>query len=122
MGVSPLGSVRGRLRNLERAADVDLVTVRDEDGTVSRWPLGDDLFKEVSLHEYERGNRHFKGEYPGPAHPFVVALRTATNLEALMGEQGTMLGAWVGEDEVIRGLKPRPGPPVAWSEDGTACS
>ena len=102
--------------------ETELVTIEHEDGTVSKWPLGDDLFKEVFLHELERGNRHHDGEDPGPAHPFVVALRTATNLEALMAEQGTMLGFWVGEDEIIRGLRERPDPPVTWNEDGTTCS
>jgi hypothetical protein len=117
-----VGSLRGRLRNLERAMETELVAVRDEDGTVSRWPLVDDLFREVFLHEHERGNRHFDGEDPGPAHPFVVALRTAANLEDLMAEQGTMLGFWVGEDEIVRGVKERPGPPVEWNDEGTVCS
>jgi hypothetical protein len=107
-----MGRFRGRLRRLEREMETELVPIEHEDGIVSRWPLGDDLFGEVFLHEHERGNRHFKGEDPGPAHPFVVALRTAANLEALMSEQGTMLGFWVGEDEIIRGLRERPGPPV----------
>ena len=52
----------------------------------------------------------------------MVELRTATNLEDLMAEHGTMLGFWVGEDEVVRGLRGRPGPPVRWNEDGTVCS
>lgn len=117
-----MGRLRGRLRNLERETDTELVAVEHGDGTVSRWPLGDGLFKEVFLHETERGGRHFDGEDAGPAHPFVVALRTATNLEALMAEHGTMLGFWVGEDEVVRGLRERPGPTVEWSEDGMVCS
>ena len=107
-----MGRFRGRVRKLEREIETALVAVEHEDGTASKWPLGDDLLKEVFLHEVERGGRHFDGEDPGPAHPFVVALRTATNLEALMGEQGTMLGFWVGEDEIIRGIRERPGPPV----------
>ncbi len=98
-----------------------LVPVEHEDGTVSRWPL-DDAFVDIFLHKMERGGRHFDGEEPGPAHPFVVALRTATNLEDLMAEQGTMLGFWGGEDEVIRCLKERPGPPVEWNDEGTVCS
>lgn len=101
--------------------EMELVAVKHEDGTVSRWPLGDDLFREVFLHEPERGGRHFDGEDSGPAHPFVVALRTATNLEALMSEQGTMFGFWVGEDEIVRGLRERSGPPVRWNEDETVC-
>ncbi len=117
-----MGGFRGRVRRLEREMETELVTVEHEDGTKSRWPLGDEGFKEVFVHEYERGGWYLVGEQPGPAHPFVVALRTATNLEALMSEQGTVLGLWLGEDESIRGLRERPGPPVEWSEDGTTCS
>ena len=117
-----MGRFRGRVRKLEREMETEIVTVEHEDGTVSRWPLGDDLFKEVFLHETERGSRHFDGEDPGPADPFVVALRTATNLEALMSEQGTMLGFWVGEDAIVRGEAERSGPPVEWNDEGTVCS
>ena len=116
-----MGRFRERLRKLEREMETVLVAVEHEDGTVSRWPL-DDLFMDVFVHETDRGGRHFDGEDPGPAHPFVVALRTAKNLEALMAEQGTMLGFWVGEDEIVRGLRKRPGPPVQWNEEGTVCS
>ena len=113
-----MGRFRGRVRKIEREMETEFVTLEHEDGTVSRWPLGDEGFKEVFVHEYERGGRHFDGEDPGPAHPFVVALRTATNLEALMSEQGTVLGLWLGEDEIIRGLRERPGPPVRESSPG----
>lgn len=116
-----MGSLQGRLRKLEREVETALVTVEHEDGTRSKWPL-DASFMDVFMHETERSGRHFDGEDPGPAHPFVVALRTATNLEALMSEHGTMLGFWVGEDAIARGLAERPGPPVTWSEDGTVCS
>ncbi len=116
-----MGRFRGRLRKLEREMEAVLVPVEHEDGTGSRWPL-DDTFVDIFLHEMERGGRHFDGKEPGPAHPFVVALRTATNLEDLMAEHGTMLGFWVGEDAIIRGEMERPGPPVTWSEDGTTCT
>jgi len=58
------------------------------------------------------GARHFAGGHPGEAHPFVVALRSATNLDALMREQGTMVGHFLGEDEIIRGVREKPGPAV----------
>ncbi len=48
----------------------------------------------------------------------MVALRTATNLAALMSELGTVLGLWLGEDEIIWGLRERPGPPVRESSPG----
>lgn len=112
-----MGRFRGRLRKLEREMETALAAVEHEDGTVSRWPL-DDLFEDIFTREYGRWTQ----DDPGPAHPFVVALRTATNLEALMAEHGTVLGHWVGEDAIIRGEAERPGPPVRWSEDGTVCS
>ena len=62
-----MGRFRGRIRKLEREMEAELVTVENEDGTRSKWPLGDDLFKEVFLHELDRGRRHFDGEDPGLA-------------------------------------------------------
>lgn len=116
-----MGRFRGRVRKLEREIETEYVTVEHEDGTRSKWPL-DDFFGDVFIHETDRGGRHFDGEDPGPAHPFVEALRTATNLEDLMAEHGTMLGFWVGEDAIARGLAERPGPPVKWNDEGTVCS
>jgi hypothetical protein len=103
---------------LEREIETGYVTLEHEDGTRSKWPLGDEGFGEIFLHEYGRWTR----DDPGPAHPFVVALRTATNLEALMAEHGTILGFWLGEDEIARGEAERPGPPVTWNDDGTVCT
>ncbi len=91
---------------MQRAADVELV-VEHEDGTTSRFREKDIM--DAFLHEYGRGGRHFDGEEPGEAHPVVVALRTATNLDSLMSEQGTIVGHMLGEDEIIRGLRERPG-------------
>jgi hypothetical protein len=102
--------LRGWIKRLERDADEHLVTVEHEDGATSKFREGD--ITDAFLHEYHRGQRHYDGEEPGEAHPFVVALRTATNLEALMSEQGTMVGFMLGEDEIIRGVRERPGPPV----------
>ncbi len=112
-----MGRLRGRLRNLERAADEELVAVEHEDGTTSRFRK-EDVFPGAFLHESERGRRHYFGEEPGEAHPFVVALRTATNLEALMAEQGTMVGHMLDEDEIIRGVRERPGPPARETSPG----
>jgi hypothetical protein len=105
-------SLRGRLRNLEREAAVSLVVVEHGDSKTSRF-REDEVFPDCFLQEMERGARHFAGEHPGEAHPFVVALRSATNLDALMRrEQGTMVGHFLGEDEIIRGVRERPGPAV----------
>lgn len=60
---------------------------------------------ECFLHETDRGRRDYFGEEPSEAHPLTVALRTATNLEHLMRENGTIPGHFVGEDEVLRGLR-----------------
>lgn len=117
-----MGSLRGRVRRLEREAEeVALVVVELEDGKTSRFQE-EEIFPECFLHEIARGRRAFDGEEPGPAHPFIVALRTANNLEALISEQGTMIGQLLGEDEVICGVRERPGPPVEWNEEGTVCT
>jgi hypothetical protein len=101
--------LRGRILKLEH-----------EDGTTSRFQ--EDAVMDAFPHEMERGRRHYFGKEPGDAHPFVVALRTATNVEALMAEQGTVVGLLLGEDMIMRGEIERPGPPVEWNADGTVCS
>lgn len=116
-----IGSLRGRMRKLEREMDETLVVVEHQDGKTSRF-REEEVFPGAFMHEHERGKRHFEGEKPGPAHPFVVALRTATNLEALMSEHGTMVGFMLREDEIMRGVSERPGPPVEWNVEGTVCT
>ena len=74
--------MRGRLRNLEREAAVSLVVVEHGDSKTSRF-REDEVFPNCCLQEMERGAQHFAGEHPGEAHPFVVALRSATNQDAL---------------------------------------
>ena len=115
-----MGRLRARIHNLEQETSADIIAVRHPDGSTSRFHQGAAM--ECFLHEADRGRRDYFGEEPGEAHSLTVALRTATNLEDLMREQGQMLGFWVGEDEVARGLRGRPGPPVRWNEDGTVCS
>ncbi len=119
-----MGSLRGRLRRLEESTAADMLAVEHEDGGVSRFHQ--DAVEECFLHEMARGKRHRDGESPGgeddDAHPLTVALRTAANLEDLMKREGTILGLFVGEDEIRRGVRPRPGPPVEWNADGTVCS
>jgi hypothetical protein len=103
--------IRERLENLERAAEEELVIVELEDGTSARF-REEEVFPECFLHELERMRRTYDGEEPGPAHPFVATLRGATNLEALASEQGTMILNFLAEDEILRGVRERPGPPV----------
>ena len=40
-------------------------------------------------------------------------------VEDLTKRHVTILAMWVGEDEIIRGERERPGPLVKWNEDGT---
>lgn len=110
--------IRNRLRRLAREAEQETITVVQEDGTVKRFHQ--DAFMDCFVHETERGRRHFFGEYPGPAHPMVEALRevSGSELNRLMGEHGTMLGHFVGEDQIIRGERERPGPPVRETSPG----
>jgi hypothetical protein len=103
--------LKDRLRNLEREADTTLVVVEHEDGTNSKF-REDEVFPDAFLHETARWRRNYHGEEPGEAHSFVVALRTATNLDALMSEQGTMIGTFLAEDEIIRGVRERAGSPA----------
>lgn len=72
------------------------------------------------MYEMERSKRHYFGEDPGPAHPFVEALRNAREgeLERLVPTRGTIIGHLVGEDEIIRGERKRPDPPVVESSPG----
>jgi hypothetical protein len=108
--------LRDRLRNLERAADADLITFELQDGTVARFP--EKAYAQCLLHEFDRGSRHIRGEDPGPAHPLVEALRNAKDLEAIVAEHGSLLGALVGEDEVMRGVAGRQGPLVRETSPG----
>ncbi len=107
-----MGGLRGRLRKLERETAQDVITFELRDGSTARFSE-DELFPECFLFEYERGRRHFEGEDPGPAHAFVQALRNAApgEVERLVPTQGTIITLWLGEDEIIRGLRERPGPP-----------
>jgi len=78
------------------------------------------VWPECFLHEHERGNRHFDGNDPGPAHPFVEALRDAAEgeVERLVPTQGRIILTFLGENEIIRGERERPGPPVRETSPG----
>jgi len=108
-----MGGLRGRLRKLKRETAQDLITFELENGTTAAFPENE-VWPSCFIHEYERGRRHFEGEEPGLAHPFVVALRNAApgEVERLVPEQGTIITLWIGEDAIIRGVRERPGPPV----------
>ncbi len=108
--------MRRWLKRLERQADENLITFERKDGTVARF--SEDAFRECFLHEWERGKRHHEGEDPGPAHPMVDALRDAKDIKAIMKAHGTMMGAFVGEDAIMRAEMERPGPPVKEARPG----
>src|SRR3712207_6071301 len=105
--------LRGRLKKLERQSEAVMIVIPQRDGTVRRF-YEHEVWPECFLYEYERGGRHYFGEDPGPAHPFVEALRNAApgEVERLVPTQGTMILHFLGEDAIIRREKERPGPPV----------
>ena len=112
-------SLSGRLRKLERATERDLITFELQDGSTARF-REDEVWPGCFLHEYERGRRHFEGGEPGPAHPFVEALRNAKlgEVERLVPTQGTIIALWLGEDQILRGERERRGPPVTETAPG----
>jgi hypothetical protein len=75
-----MGGLSGRLRKLERELDAVTILVEHEDGTTTS-RFQEEAVMDAFLHAMERGRRHHFGDGPGGAHPFVVALRTATNTE-----------------------------------------
>ncbi len=114
--------LRDRLRRLQKATERGMITFELRDGTTAKF-YADEVWPECFMHEAERGRRHYFGEDPGPAHPFIEALRNAREgeLERLVPTEGTFLALLVGEDEIIRGERERPGPPVKWNAEGTVC-
>ncbi len=106
--------LRDRLRKLQRTTERDMITFRLRDGSEARF-YADEVWPGCFLHETERSRRDYFGEDPGPAHPFVEALRNAAEgeLERLASIQGTIILHFAGEDEIIRGERERPGPPVS---------
>ncbi len=111
-----MGRMKGRLRNLERAAEREMMVFELEDGSIARFPPG--TYEECFLYESARGREHFFGEPVRDAHPLVKALRRAKDLEGLMKKHGTLVGHWVGEDQIIRGERERPGSPVRETSPG----
>lgn len=114
--------LRGRIKRLIRQTERKMIVFELEDGTTARF-YEDEIFPECFLHESARGRRHYFGEEPGPAHPFVEALRKAApgELERLVPTQGWIISYWLGEDEIMRGERERPGRPVKWNAEGTVC-
>ncbi len=106
--------LRDRLRKLERATAQDRITFELQDGSTARF-AENDVWPSCFMHEYQRGRRHFEGEEPGAAHPFVQALRNAApgEVERLVPTQGTIITLWLGEDAIIRGERERRGGPPA---------
>ncbi len=110
--------LKDRLRRLTRAAERGMITFELEDGTTARFYS--DEFMECFLHETARGRRSYFGEEPGPAHPIIEALRKVSDeeLARVMSENGTLLGQLVGEDQIMRGERERPGRPVRETSPG----
>ncbi len=107
--------LRDRLRRLEKGAEREMITFRLKDGSTARF-YEDEVWPGCFLHESER----WGAEDPGPAHPFVEALRDAAEgeVERLVPTQGTIITLFLGEDEILLGEKERPGPPVRETSPG----
>jgi hypothetical protein len=107
--------LKERLRKLQMAAEQQMITFELRDGTTARF-YEDEVWPECFLHECER----WGAEDPGPAHPFVEALRDAAEgeVECLVPTQGTIILHFLGEDEIIRGERERSGPSVREASPG----
>ena len=112
-------ALRDRLRNLEQAAEKDLLIIPLRDGTTARFR--EDAFMECLVHESDRGRAHHFGNPVPPAHPLVDALREAEDLEELAKKQGTILAMWGGEDEIIQGERERAGAPIPEPSEEASC-
>ena len=114
-----MGRLRSRLERLQWAVERETISFRLRDGTTARL-YGDEVWPECFMHEMRRGGRHLDGEDPGPAHPFVEALRDAApgEVERLVPRQGTIIAHFLGEDEITRGERERSGPPVTETSPG----
>lgn len=112
-------SLKSRLRRLEREAEEDLIVLKLEDGTIARFTEED--FKDSLISMTERAKAYDEGREVPPATPLTEALRYVTNLQELVPIYGTWLLMFVGEDEIVRGERERPGPPVKWNEERTVC-
>ena len=108
-----------RLGKPQGAAERQTIAFELADGATARLHE-DGVWLERFLHGRDRGKRHFEGADPGPAHPFVEALRNAAPGEAerLAKTQGTIILLFLGEDEIMRGGRQRPEPPVRESSPG----
>ncbi len=110
--------MRGRLRNLEREAAVSLVVVEHEDGKTSCF-REDEVFPDCFLHEMERGERHFAGEQAPWRGPSVRRSFEERHESGCAYEgAGTMVGHFLGENEIIHGVRERPGPAIGEISSG----
>ncbi len=115
-------SLAHRVRKLESESEGYLIAIPQIDGTIQRFY--DDAVMEAMLSHYDRGRARLNGslyEDLPPAHPLVDALRGARDLEALVRTHGTVVSFLVGEEEILRGERERPGPAVSWNDEGTVC-
>ena len=105
--------LRERTRKLQEATEREAVTFRLKSGTTARF-YEDEVWPQCFLYESDRGKWHYLGEDPGPAHPFVEALRNVAEgeVERLVPTQGTVIQLFLGEEEIIRGERERPGTAV----------
>ena len=110
--------LRDRLRRVRRLTERETISFQLEDGSVARFYENE--FMECFVRESARGRRHYFGEEPGPAHPIIEALRKTSDeeLTRILRENGMLLEHLVAEDQIIRGERERPGPPVRETSPG----
>ncbi|MDP8953141.1 MAG: hypothetical protein M3N18_13075 [Actinomycetota bacterium] len=111
--------LKGRLKKLEKAAEVETIEIPQEDGTAKKFRAG--AVMDAFLNMAARGRAHYHGEELPPPHPLTVALRTVEEgaLPRLMSEHGTIVGLIKGEDMIYEGLMERPGRRAREETDGS---
>ncbi len=96
-----IGGLRGRLRKLRREMEAELLVVSM--GMAPRTSSQRSRLWRRSCMRWSETAGTISGKAPGLTHPFIVALRTVMNLDAIIVEQGTMVGHLLGEYRPRRG-------------------
>jgi hypothetical protein len=115
--------LRGRIRRLERASEREMIAIPQRDDTVRYFPEGPngyELYAEVLVHEADRWRRHYDGLEPGPAHPFVEALRNAAPgfIESMALSPAHVYRLWLDQEAIYRGEREGSGPQVRVTRPG----
>jgi hypothetical protein len=101
--------LKDKVRRLEQLAEGRLVSVELEDGSVIRFDP--DLIVECFSNVMQR-IRADEDEPTPERHSFIDTLARVRDKESFERDYGNWVGLIVAEDEVLRGLRERRGPPV----------